>query len=77
MSQFHRDRMQRILHGNAGQILDEAAEQVRVRAEAAKKRYRASRRSNPTWGFAISPDRPLEFQEGSLKRSEVPRRSFL
>ena len=58
-----RDRMQRILAGNAGQILDEAAEQVRVRAEAAKKRYRASRRSNPTWGFAISPDRPLEFQE--------------
>ena len=62
-----RDRMQRILAGNAGQILDEAAEQVRVTAETAKKRYRASRRSYPTWGFKISPDRPLEFQEITSK----------
>ena len=62
-----RDRMQRILAGNAGQILGEAAEQVRGSADKAKKQYRAKPRSNPTWGFSISAERPLEFREVESK----------
>jgi hypothetical protein len=62
-----RDRMRKVLAGNADQILEEAAEQVRVSFDQAKKRNRANHKLRPPWGFTISPQRPLEFLESVQK----------
>lgn len=62
-----RDRMRKVLEGNADQILGEAAEQVKASFEYARKRNRAARKVFPSWGFTISPQKPLRFLESVQK----------